>query len=44
MPLFQQSVLKKFLSQQEKNLVEKAFKKDSIIINEFLALMTVESP
>ena len=27
MPLFQQSVLKKFLSQQDKNLVEKAYKK-----------------
>ena len=27
MPLFQQSVLKKFLSQQEKSLVEKAYKK-----------------
>lgn len=29
MPLFQQSVLKKFLSQQDKNLVEKAYKKFS---------------
>lgn len=27
MPLFQQSVLKKFLSQQDKNLVDKAYKK-----------------
>ena len=29
MPLFQQSVLKKFLSQQDKNLVDKAYKKFS---------------
>lgn len=29
MPLFQQSVLKKFLSQQDKNLVDKAYKKYS---------------